>query len=498
AGEYKAAMIQLKNAIEQDENNAGARLELGKLYLTQLNLASAEKEFRRARDGGIPASTVNPLLARTLLMQQDYQRVLDELPLPDDASPNAATLLALRASAELGLRRPDDARKTLLHAQQITPDSAQVHLTLAQLALADKNLAQATLEINQALRLDPGFQDALILKGNLLRASGKPDEATAVYREVVRLNPQNSDTRLALASMAINQNRLADARKEVDAALKVTPNSLQARYTEALIDFQEKKIERARDRLAAVLKTAPDFVPGLLLGGAIEFALGNMQTAESHLNKVVKVMPDNRYAVRLLAASQLRLGRPDDAQRTLAASLKSGQADAGVLVVAGEIALAKKDYAQASRYFEQAAQLSPGNADIRTELGIARLAQGDSRALADLQGAAGMAGAGDRADTVIILDQLKRKQFDAALASIDTLEKKQPASPVTWNYRGAAYLGKQDPARARNSYNQALKLDAAFFPAAANLAQLDLQDKQPAAARQRFESVLKADPRHLD
>lgn len=498
AGEFKAAMIQLKNAIEQDEKNAEARFELGKLYLTQLDLASAEKEFRRAREAGIAASTVNPMIARTLLMQQEYQRVLDELPIPTDTSPDAATLLALRASAELGLRRPDDARKTLQHAQQIAPDSAQVHLTLAQLALADNKLAQATQEVDQALRLDPGFQDAWILKGNLLRASGKLAEATAAYREVIRLNPQNSDTRLALASIAVSQNQLADARKEVDAALKITPNSLQARYTQALIDFQEKKIERARDRLAAVLKTAPNFVSALLLGGAIEYALGNMQTAEAHLNKVTKAMPDNRYALRLLAAAQLRLGRPDDAERTLAAALKSGQPDPGMLVVAGEIALAKKDFAQASLYFEQAAKLSPDNADIRTELGIARLAQGDSRALADLQSAAGMGGAGNRADTVLILDQLKRKQFDAALASISALEKKQPADPLSWNYRGAAYLGKQDQARARDSFNQALKLDPAFFPAATNLAQLDLQDKQPAAARQRFERVLEANPKHLD
>ncbi|MDP1929316.1 MAG: PEP-CTERM system TPR-repeat protein PrsT [Thiobacillus sp.] len=498
AGEFKAAMIQLKNAIEQDENNATARFELGKLYLTQLNLTSAEKEFRRARDAGIAASIVNPMIARTLLMQQEYQRVLDELPTPADTSPDAATLLALRASAELGLRRPDDARKTLEHAQQIAPNNARVHLALAQLALAERNPSLATQEIDQALRLDPAHQDALIMKGNLLRASGKTAEATAVYREVIRLNPQNSDTRLALAGIAINQNKLAEARKEVDAALKITPNSLQARYTEALIDFQEKKIERARDRLAAVLKTAPNFVSALLLGGAIEFALGNVQTAETHLSKVVHALPDNMYAVRLLAASQLRLGRPEDAARTLAPSLKAAQPDAGVLIVAGEIALAKKDFAQASGYFEQAAKLSPNNAAIRTELGISRLAQGDSRALADLQNAAGMEGGNNRADTVIILNQLERKQFDAALASISALEKKQAASPLTWNYRGAAYIGKQDPARARESFIQALKLDPAFFPAAANLAQLDLRDKQPAAARQRFESVLKAEPRHLN
>ncbi len=498
AGEFKTATIQLKNAIDQDETNAEARFELGKLYLTRMDLASAEKEFRRAREAGIAAGTVNPMIARTLLMQQEYQRVLNELPAPTDSSADAATLLALRATAELGLRRTDDARKTLQHARQIAPDNAWVHLALAQLALADRDPVLASQEIELALRIDPTHLDALIMKGDLLRASGKETEATAVYREVIRLNPQHSNTRLALASIAINQNQLVNARKEVDAALKVTPGSLQARYLEALIDFQEKKTERARDRLAAVLKKAPDFVPALLLAGAIEFSLGNMQTVETHLNKVIKVTPDNVYALRLLAASQLRLGRADDAARTLAPALKAAQPDIGVLIVAGEIALAQKDYPKASGYFEQAATLSPDSAAIRTELGISRLAQGDSRAMADLQSAAGMKGGGIRADTAIILNQLERKQFDAALASISALEKKQAATPLTWNYRGAAYLGKQDRARARDSFSQALKLDPAFFPAAANLAQLDLQDKQPAAARQRFEGILKVDPKHLN
>lgn len=497
AGEYKAAMIQLKNAIEQDEKNADARLELGKLYLAQLDLASAEKEFRRARDAGIAASTANPLIARTLLMQREYQRVLDELPAPTSTSADAATMLALRATAELGLGRPDDARKTLQQAQQIAPDNTAVHLGLAQLALSERNPSLGAQEVGLALRVDPKNEDALSIQGDLLRASGKPAEAAAVYRQVLLLNPQNSSIHLALADLAIGQKQLADARKEVDAALKLTPNSVQARYTQALIDFQEKKNEQARDHLAGVLKTAPDFVPALMLGGAIEFSLGNMQMAETHLNKAVKAAPNNVYARRLLAASQLQLGRPDDASRTLAPALKMERPDSGVLIVAGEIALAKKDFNQASDYFEQAAKLNPDSAAILTELGISRLAQGDSRALADLQSAAGMPGGSNRADTVIILNQLQRKQYDAALASISAQEKKQAATPLSWNYRGAAYLGKRDRAHARDSFNQALKLDPAFFPAAANLAQLDLQDKQPAAARQRFESILKADPKHL-
>jgi putative PEP-CTERM system TPR-repeat lipoprotein len=497
-GDYKAAMIQLKNAVAKDDKNAEARFELGKLYFAQLDLASAEKEFRRAREAGLAAATVNPMIARTLLGQREFQRVLDELPIPAGSGPDMATLQALRATAELGLARKEEARKILQHASQVAPGNVEVQLALAKLALADGDSDRAMQALDLALRIDPKHVNSLLLKGDLLRATGKSVEAAAVYQDVLLIDPRDTSARLALAGIAIAENRLDSARKEVDAALKVMPNSVQARYTQALIDFREKKIEQARDHMADVLKGAPEFVPALLLGGSIEYALGNLQTAETYLNKVVKAAPDNLYALRLLAASQLRLGRPDDAASTLAPALGSANHDAGVLIVAGEIALAKKDFAQASSYFEQAAQRNPDSAAIRTELGISRLAQGDNRAMADLQAASTMEGASSRAGTFIILNQLERKQFDAALTSIAALEKSQGTNPLIWNYRGAAYLGKQDATRARDSFERALKLDPKFFPAAANLAQLDLKDNQPAAARQRFESILKADPKHLN
>ncbi|WP_324780042.1 XrtA/PEP-CTERM system TPR-repeat protein PrsT [Thiobacillus sedimenti] len=497
AGDYKTATIELKNAVAKDERNAEARFELGKLYLAQLDLASAEKEFRRAREAGMAANVVNPMIARALLGQRAFQRVLDELPAAAGNDPDSITLQALRATAELGVGRKDDARKSLQHALQAAPDNADVHLALAQLALADKDPGQAMQELDETLRIDPRHRDSLLLKGDVLRTTGKPAEAAAVYREVLRLDPMHSGAHLALAGIAITENKLDDARQEVDSALKISPRSVQARYTRALIDFREKHTDRAHDEIASVLKAAPDYLPALLLGGSIEYALGNPQMAETYLNKVVAATPNNLYAVRMLAASQLRQGRMDDAASTLAPALRTAAQDPGVLIVAGEIALARKDFAKASAYFEEAAKRDPASAAIRTELGISRLAQGDSRAMTDLHAAAGMEG-GSRAGTVIILSQLEDKQFDAALASIAALEKKQGPGAATWNYRGAAYLGKRDTARARDSFDQAVKLEPAFFPAAANLAQLDLADSQPANAAGRFESVLKADPKNLN
>lgn len=497
AGDYKAAIIQLKNAVAADEKNAEARFELGKLYLDQLDLPSAEKEFRRAREAGYPSNQVNPMIARALLGLREYQRVLDELPPAGGEGNEAATLEALRATAYMGLGNKDDARAILQKIAPTAPENPEIQLALARLALLDGHPDQALQAIDQALQLAPDNTDAHLLKGDLMRALGKLDESAQAYQTALKQNPRYTPARLALADIAITQNRLDDARKEVDTALKNTPNSLQARYTQAMIDFREKKIEPARDHLAPVLKSAPEFVPALLLGGAIEYSLNHLQTAETYLGKVAKAMPDNLYAIRLLAATQLRLGRPDDAAGTLAPALKSSP-DAGILVVAGEIAQARRNFAEAAAYFEQAAQRSPDSAAIRTELGIARLAQGDNRAIAELQAASGMAGSGSRPDTFLIVGQLERKQFDAALASIAALEKKLGASAVIWNYRGAAYLGKNDAAKARDSFVQSLKLDPAFFAAAANLAQLDLQSNQPGVARQRFESVLKADPKNLN
>ena len=89
-GDTKAAIIQLKNAVATDEKNAEARYQLGQLYLAAGDAASAEKELKRAREAGYAADTINPLLARALIKQGEFQRVLDELPAPTGESPSAA------------------------------------------------------------------------------------------------------------------------------------------------------------------------------------------------------------------------------------------------------------------------------------------------------------------------------------------------------------------------------------------------------------------------
>jgi cytochrome c-type biogenesis protein CcmH/NrfG len=68
-GETKAAVIQLKNVLQQTPSNGGARLMLGKLYLDSGDVMSAEKELRRALELGANSGDVMPSLGRSLLLQ---------------------------------------------------------------------------------------------------------------------------------------------------------------------------------------------------------------------------------------------------------------------------------------------------------------------------------------------------------------------------------------------------------------------------------------------
>lgn len=65
--DYRAATIELKNAVAADAGNARARWLLGKAYLESGDLESAAKELDRARELGMAGDEVLPLLAQALL-----------------------------------------------------------------------------------------------------------------------------------------------------------------------------------------------------------------------------------------------------------------------------------------------------------------------------------------------------------------------------------------------------------------------------------------------
>ena len=74
-------------------------------------------------------------------------------------------------------------------AAEIDPSLPEVHWALGYVKAQQRRHPEALQHLDQALRLDPRFADALALKGGIKAYTGAPAETIPLVREAMRLNP---------------------------------------------------------------------------------------------------------------------------------------------------------------------------------------------------------------------------------------------------------------------------------------------------------------------
>jgi putative PEP-CTERM system TPR-repeat lipoprotein len=494
-GEVKAAMIELKNAVANSPENGEARLALGVLHIETGDAVSAEKELRKALSLGIDKNRVLSPLARALEQQGKFKEVLDVI--PADRAASSAELLTLRGNAYLDLNDPEKAKEAYDQAAKLQPESGNVLIGMARLAVYHKDLVAAMVLIDQAVAKNPKNTEAWLFKGSLARSEGKMPEALAAFTQASVIEPTHRTARIEKALIEINLQKFDEAKADLDAARKITPASLQLAYAQGLLDFTKGQNAAALESMQKVLKIAPDHLPSTLLAGAIELKMGSYQQAEQHLRKYLTAIPGNTYARKLLAQAQLQ-STPSEALATLAPALKNPSDDPQLLALAGETYLRNQDFGNAINYLEKATALAPKVAALHTSLGLSRIKQGDqAKGLSELELGASLDTDSPKAGIALVQAELSMKHYDKALAAAQALVKQQAGNAQAHAMLGAVYEAKGDPANARASFEKAIAIDPTFLPATAHLAQLDLNDKKPADAEARFATVLKKDPKNI-
>ena len=204
-----------------------------------------------------------------------------------------------------------------------------------------------------------------------------------------------------------------------------------------------------------------------------------------HANCWLPVLLKNRETQRAIAV--------------LSPALKSVQQDPQLFALAGEAYMQAKDFAKATEYFEKASSIAPKSAMLHTALSMSKLGQGESdRAVAELERATKLDPKSSQAGILLVMTHLRLKEFDKALAAVKTVEKGTSGqSPYSKSERW--HLPRQETMRLTHAQalRRALSLQPTYFPAVTNLAQLDLQEKKPDAAKKRFEAILEKDKKNI-
>ena len=496
---YKSAIVELKSVLQAQPSNQEARLLLGQAQYQVGAYKDAEKELTKAREQGASDDQVLPLLAMTLSRTGENQKLLD-LNIPDRGlNPRSlATLHTARAGALFATGKRPEAEASLTAAEQADPKLPDLLLFRARLALLDKHLAQASQLVENALQSDPKSAEALYLKASMLVNNGKLDEAAKTYQQITANDPTEFRAHLAIAGIQMKNGNIEAADQSVQSAEKIAANNPMVKYTRGRLELQRGKLDRASSALLDVLRVAPDHLPTVMAYAMVSYGLGHYEQSLKNAEKILVAAPDDIFAARILASSQIKLGNIKEALETLNPLLVKHPDDAKLLALAGEAYLQAKDYNKAMSYLDKAAELDPESATIKTHQAASHLAKGDSNeAIADLEKVTSLSNKPGQADLALVLLHLRDKEYDKALQTITILEKKLPTNPVTYNLRAAALLGKKDLAGARDALEQALAIQPTFFPAAVNLARLDIQEKKPEVARKRFEAILAKDKNNV-
>lgn len=307
AGQYRSAVLELKNLLRDDPSNSVARALLGYAQLALGDSASARKEIEKAIELGATADDpgLYPALAKALLAQRRYQEALDFI--RARAERDQPVWLNLEGQALLGLREFDAAVQVFKAVQAVDRDNRDAGLGLILVARERGHVELAMIEL-QKLLLQSGDQgDLLQLKGELELSQGLFWDARSSFERALALRGPSREPRIGLVRAYLGLGRPEVAAQQLGLITEDAGNSPLLFYLQGVIAREKGDLAGARQAIRAALNLAPGHTLSLLLMGEIQYRTGNLDSARQVLEKVVRDYPDHLAARALLARVQLAL-----------------------------------------------------------------------------------------------------------------------------------------------------------------------------------------------
>lgn len=320
---------------------AGARGEIGlasKLYLDLARSTADARIARRAAELALhardPEAAVDAarIWARAEPDSAEARRILAGLlvgnsleasqlqlarilALSDEALPQ--TLLGLnRAFARIQDKAAVSRTVRWLTEPYLTYPEA--HLVRAQAALLAGAAAQAADDAQAALDLQPGWEPAVVLKADALRAV-QPAASVALLEDYLSHAPDSRDARLALARSLLAVKQYAAARVQFERLAQAYPDDFELRYAAGVVALELRDFDAAVAHFERVMSVMPHQADTVRLHlGMAEAGRGRQEQARAWFRQVEQDPALVMQAQLRIAESYAGEGRFDEAGAVLA------------------------------------------------------------------------------------------------------------------------------------------------------------------------------------
>jgi tetratricopeptide (TPR) repeat protein len=495
AGRYPEAVVEYKNAVQQDAQFGEARYKLAQTYERLSNFKSAYQEYRRAGDLLPEDDGVQLKVGQVVLAARQFEdakalaeRLLQKNPRNVDAQ-------ILRGTALAGLNDFASAIAQMEEAIKVDPgkSTAYDHLGALQLAKGDQQNAEAAFK--KAIEIDRTSLPARLALAVFYLSTGQVAEGEEALKETLHIDASDLRANRALALVYLASNRAREAEPYLKKIADVS-KTVAARL--ALADYYA--LTQRRDQAIEILgKVGNDDPQGFLSAqtrlAAMEYAAGRAGEAHKRLDDALARQPRHSTALVLKAWFLLTEHRLDDALARAKAATEADPKSAQAQFMLGKIHTAAGQPDEAVLAFNEVLELNPRAGAAQLELTRAQLAAGHADAA--IQSARQALGQQpDSADARLLLSRALTENGDLAQAEkeLRTLLVRYPRVSAVHSQAGRINLAKGDRVAAKSAFERAQALDGRSIEALSGLVSLELGAGKIAEARSRVDARLTETP----
>lgn len=187
-------------------------------------------------------------------------------------------------------------------ALQANPSYGEAWFHLAQVTYAIEDFSLALTYVEEADRHAKNRTDIQNLKGLILIALGRLDEARTVFNEILKRYPNDINSRFGLAELDLFSGSFNGAKNQYEDALKRQGNNRKALLSLALISSELGNNDMARSYIEQALRYHSGEREVHYLASYLDAKQGNFASAEKRARAAVQISPEYTKAYILLSS----------------------------------------------------------------------------------------------------------------------------------------------------------------------------------------------------